>query len=78
MSGHVVKYTYFQIISVVLAARNPNTSIAHICWDNDITPQILNHWCQQFSKCQTEELRRLVEIYNPKVTDRREVVSVKN
>ena len=41
MSGFVVKYTFIQVISSVLAAREPDASIAIICWKYGISPATL-------------------------------------
>jgi len=66
MSGHVVHYTYLQIIQPVLESRKQNARISNICIENNITPRILHYWQQMCANCKTEQLEELVGSMKPK------------
>ena len=63
-TGTVVRYEFPTVAQCVLDAREPDARIAQVCWDNDITPRILRHWCQQYSRSSTECLKRLLAVYS--------------
>jgi hypothetical protein len=64
--GKVVRYEFPIVAQCVLAAREPDYSIKKICEDQDpeITPKILNLWCQQYSRCSKDSLKRLLAVYS--------------
>ena len=66
MSGHVVHYTYLQIIQTVLESRKQDARLANICIENNITPRILRYWQQMYANCETEQLEELVGSMKPK------------
>ena len=70
-SGTIIRYSFRDIVKILVESRRPGVREAEICWKYDIVPDMVRPWRKQYSDISSHLLMQMAGI-NPDKDPNRE------